>query len=639
MAALPADPDPPPPAASPVDSRAPRQLGRWSLRAECDELSGISFDRTTLLESLRPALRDCDWNTIPPQVVEDRWESGANALHRTLRVRYQDGDLQAEGTSDLKVAEEHLNLRFTFRALTPLRTNRVGLTAMLPRSFAGEDARSLTPHGQWRDFRFPHLVSPWQPLFDIRALHLRRQGVAAELELTGDVFEMEDQRNWTDASYKIYSRPLALPFPYSLEAGDCVIQEVTLTAHPVEPPTAHTSRVRARVREGTFAVEDLLRDAPRNLLPGIGTGATTTSAAAVGRPGEPPTSTSAPTWTAGLEHLLVEVSTRFPHGPVLTAAAREAHATGLPVDLRITGPAGADLPAVLAAADSSGLPVVRVGVFDEDRHITTPALWQSLLSALGARDLETVAGARSHFTELNREIHAIPRDADAYAFPTTPQMHLRETWHIAESIGALSDVIASFRALRPDARLLLGPVTLRPRLNAVATRAETVDKYEADGYGAHHVPGATDPRQDTDWAAAWGGAMLLAAAQGGVETMTLGELAGPRGMLRANGTPTPTGELVADLAELRGTHARVANGFAGSGSAIAQIGDRLLIVNARLDEWSLHLGAGTGSALGRAEGAPPLRVRPGSHLVVPLSPGAEPASESDRPRPAAPGLS
>src|SRR5699024_8603861 len=116
MAARPADPDPPPPAASPVDSRAPRQLGRWSLRAQCADVSGISVDRTTLLQSLRPPMRDCDCNTIPPQVVEDRWQSAANPLHRTLRVRYQGGDLQAEGTSDPKVAEEHLNLRSTFRA-------------------------------------------------------------------------------------------------------------------------------------------------------------------------------------------------------------------------------------------------------------------------------------------------------------------------------------------------------------------------------------------------------------------------------------------------------------------------------------------------------------------------------------------
>ena len=35
---------------------------------------------------------------------------------------------------------------------------------------------------------------------------------------------MEDQRNWSDASFKTYSRPLALPFPYPVAAGE-VLQD------------------------------------------------------------------------------------------------------------------------------------------------------------------------------------------------------------------------------------------------------------------------------------------------------------------------------------------------------------------------------------------------------------------------------
>ena len=46
---------------------------------------------------------------------------------------------------------------------------------------------------------------------------------------SGDIFEMEDQRNWTDASYKTYSTPLALPFPVEVTAGTSIAQSVTLT--------------------------------------------------------------------------------------------------------------------------------------------------------------------------------------------------------------------------------------------------------------------------------------------------------------------------------------------------------------------------------------------------------------------------
>ena len=46
--------------------------------------------------------------------------------------------------------------------------------------------------------------------------------------MEGDTFEMEDQRNWTDASYKTYVRPLALPWPYLIAKGETIDQKVTL---------------------------------------------------------------------------------------------------------------------------------------------------------------------------------------------------------------------------------------------------------------------------------------------------------------------------------------------------------------------------------------------------------------------------
>ena len=42
------------------------------------------------------------------------------------------------------------------------------------------------------------------------------------------IYEMEDQRNWTDASYKTYVCSLLDPWPYRLEAGAKVTQRVSL---------------------------------------------------------------------------------------------------------------------------------------------------------------------------------------------------------------------------------------------------------------------------------------------------------------------------------------------------------------------------------------------------------------------------
>ena len=44
-------------------------------------------------------------------------------------------------------------------------------------------------------------------------------GLMAEVRFEGETFEMEDQRNWTDASYKTYCTPLSLPYPVEVKEG------------------------------------------------------------------------------------------------------------------------------------------------------------------------------------------------------------------------------------------------------------------------------------------------------------------------------------------------------------------------------------------------------------------------------------
>ena len=56
--------------------------------------------------------------------------------------------------------------------------------------------------------------------------------------MLGDTFEMEDQRNWTDASYKTYVRPLGLPYPYTLNAGETIEQAVELRFEGTAPARA-----------------------------------------------------------------------------------------------------------------------------------------------------------------------------------------------------------------------------------------------------------------------------------------------------------------------------------------------------------------------------------------------------------------
>ena len=91
---------------------------------------------------------------------------------------------------------------------------------------------------------------------DIRALtHEPLPGVRVACRMEGDAFEMEDQRNWLDASYKTYVRPLALPWPYTIAKGEKLSQRVCLvvTGAPRQAVTASADGVTVTVEDREVA--------------------------------------------------------------------------------------------------------------------------------------------------------------------------------------------------------------------------------------------------------------------------------------------------------------------------------------------------------------------------------------------------
>ena len=110
-------------------------------------------------------------------------------------------------------------------------TNRCGFCVLHPIvGLAGSPITVEHVDGTVVSACLPNVIEPWQPFKNLRALtHAVAPGLTATCRMEGDTFEMEDQRNWSDASYKTYVRPLALPWPYRLPAGIAQRQSVTLT--------------------------------------------------------------------------------------------------------------------------------------------------------------------------------------------------------------------------------------------------------------------------------------------------------------------------------------------------------------------------------------------------------------------------
>ena len=115
--------------------------------------------------------------------------------------------------------------------LTDFLTNRTGFVVLHPLiGVVGEPVEIVHTDGKKRKAKFPKFISPGQPVFEIRSLkHTVMPGVTATVLMEGNKFEMEDHRNWMDASYKTYVCSLLDPWPYTLKKGEPFTQSITVT--------------------------------------------------------------------------------------------------------------------------------------------------------------------------------------------------------------------------------------------------------------------------------------------------------------------------------------------------------------------------------------------------------------------------
>jgi len=73
------------------------------------------------------------------------------------------------------------------------------------------------------------------------------------LSFAGDSFELEDQRNWGDASFKTYCTPLRLGFPRAIKAGTEIAHRVEARFQPAKPSAAALA-----IRNSCFIIPPLL---------------------------------------------------------------------------------------------------------------------------------------------------------------------------------------------------------------------------------------------------------------------------------------------------------------------------------------------------------------------------------------------
>lgn len=208
------------------------QAGPMQVEFDNGQLRYLRVHGVEVLRAIGFLVRDENWGTYIPKItglkIDQRKDGFSVSFHAVCARPGQEiaYDASIEGHADGA-------LEFTGTAVpkTDFLTARTGFVVLHPLTgVAGAPAVAEYVDGTIEDSAFPPLINPVQPFLNLRALtHEVMPGLKATVRMEGDTFETEDHRNWTDASFKTYVRPLALPWPYTLEAGKPVEQAIKVT--------------------------------------------------------------------------------------------------------------------------------------------------------------------------------------------------------------------------------------------------------------------------------------------------------------------------------------------------------------------------------------------------------------------------
>ena len=504
------------------------RAGPLTVELENGNLRYVRYRGVEVLRAIAFLVRDRNWATYGPVIENLKVGQGPDDFAVSYEATCKDASQELRYRAAITGrADGTLRFEADGRALTDFVANRAGFVVLHPlEGVAGEPVEVTHTDGQVEQASFPRLISPAQPLFDLRALaHEVMPGVRATCTMEGDAYEMEDQRNWTDASYKTYIRPLAKPRPYTVRGGEAIRQSVSLTfrgAPSVAVATAErgvsitigapTGRPMPRLglwvppaeAKRSIAVAELIKDLGPNLLVGRLDLRDRSGADALGHLRALAEAVGAPVV------LEIVLPNERPPAEELGEAAAAVRAAGLALEAVVPSP---------QEYLKSWQP--------QERWPACPPLEDLYDAARQAFPGVLVGGGMlSYFTELNRK-RPPARHIDFVTHTTCPIVHDCDDRSVMETLEALPWVAETVRSFASGKPYRVGPSMLGMHDNP---------------YGAAPMPNPenrriamalNDPRQRGLFGAAWNLGYAARMAAAGVEALTLSAPLGAFGVVYA----------------------------------------------------------------------------------------------------------
>lgn len=479
--------------------------GNLTCLYEKGNLRYIKWGEEELVRIIYTAVRDKDWATAPYEIEDEQILKGEDGFSIRYTAVYQLNDILYKAALEIRGEKNTISFFMQGEALSDFLRNRIGICVHHPISeCAGKRVIITHPDGSKTEAHFPEEVSPHQPFKEVREMEWRTDAAATvQLHFDGDVFETEDQRNWTDYSYKTYSTPLEIPIPVAVKKGDAIQQQVTLN-------------VMASVANPIEYREEKTSETVRLPFPRIG------YERALGSP------------QLSADEMLQLQEILLDHYRVvlhlsnqtwideLNMSAAEAKVLGVPIEAVVFFPDSPDEELSTLSVNLQRFPeqIMSVLLLQENSPATPVALLQKAYPVLKANlpHVKVGYGTDGFFAELNRNCPPQNLPFDFISFSLNPQVHATDTRTLLENLGAQKDAVSLVRSFAPGKEVFVSPVTWKIRADQGSDSLQPSDR---------------DSRQHTAFGAMW--TLLAIKYLSGADHITFYQATGYRGLLHQAG--------------------------------------------------------------------------------------------------------
>ena len=501
------------------------QAGPLNLFYEAGDLRYIKFGDKEIIRRVYVAVRDHNWDTVIPVLSNVQM----NIANDSFNIKYSVSNIQDnvdflwEGNI---IGKPNGTITFSMDgvARSTFWRNRIGFCILYPMEYAGADCEIEHVSGAVEKSSFPKFIapqriidgkpSPVEPFSNMRSLVYEVvPDLLAEVRFEGENFEMEDQRNWTDASFKAYGTPLKSPSPIEVKTDTKISQTFALSLNGLD------KIIKPSKTDDTLTFS-IGKNALRN-LPKIGL-----DEASHGQPLNEKEIERLKTLNISHQRLSLYLSNPD-YEKKLRQSSNEANKLGINLEtaLFLSNEAESELQVFVELLKQIKPPIVNWLIFHKE-EMTSSEKW-IILARKYLKDYDhnsnVGSGTNVFFADLNRSIPPV-KFMDFISYSINPQVHAFDNLSLVETLSAQAETVKSARYFSNNKPISVSPITLKMRFNPNATAPEA--NLESD-----QLPSQVDVRQMSLFGAAWTLGSLKYLSESETRSLTYYETTGWRGVM------------------------------------------------------------------------------------------------------------